>query len=392
MARVGTFLATAVLAIGGGVLGAVGYDELKGDDTAPAPQQAPLSQSSKAQPSNDNAADGALTPSSIYEKTSPGVVLIQALVTEQVDSPFGQQEQQGESTGTGFVVSKDGFIVTNAHVVQGAKSATVKFGEDKEIAAKIQGRDLNSDLAVLKVDPKDHDLTPLELGTAKGLKVGDPVVAIGNPFGLDRTLTTGVVSALARKIQGLNGFSINNVIQTDAAINKGNSGGPLLDAQGRVIGVNSQIQTESGGNVGIGFAVPVDKVQQVLPTLEQGKEVQVAFLGVTTVAIDDKIAKVVKVSKGLLVVDVSDKSGAKAAGLRKGDSGVTFEISGGSVDLGGDIILEVDGKSFSQPEQLAEYIGGKSVGDTISVTYEREGKKKTVDVKLGNRPATVVAP
>ncbi len=183
-----------------------------------------------------------------------------------MESPFGDQEQQGLSTGTGFVVSDEGFIVTNAHVVLGARRATVTFGEDREIEAEIKGVDLNSDLAVLKVDPKDHKLQPLALGTAKELRVGDPVVAIGNPFGLDRTLTTGVVSALARKIQGLNGFTISNVVQTDAAINKGNSGGPLLDAQGRVIGVNSQIQTESGGNVGIGFAVPVDKLKEVLPT------------------------------------------------------------------------------------------------------------------------------
>lgn len=391
MGRASTILVTGVVAIAGGVIGAVGYDELRGDDDATVVRQAPMSQSNSSQPSNDNS-DGGQTPSQIYEETSPGVVLIQALVTESVDSPFGQQQQQGESTGTGFVVSKDGFIVTNAHVVQGAKTATVKFGEDKAIDAKVMGTDPNSDLAVLKVDPDDHDLTPLELGTAKGLKVGDPVVAIGNPYGLDRTLTTGVVSALARKIQGLNGFSINNVIQTDAAINKGNSGGPLLDAQGRVIGVNSQIQTENGGNVGIGFAVPVDKVKQVLPDLEEGREVKVAFLGVTTVPIDAKIAKVVKVSKGLLVVDVSKGSGAAQAGLRKGDSGVTFEISGGSVDLGGDIILEVDGKAFSDSQELADFIAGKDVGDTIKVTYEREGKKKTVDVKLGNRPTTVTAP
>lgn len=391
MGRTGTILLTGVVALAGGALGAFGYEELRSDDEATVVRQAPMSASNNSQPSNDNA-DGGLTPSQIYEKTSPGVVLIQALVSESVESPFGQQQQQGESTGTGFVVSKDGFIVTNAHVVQGAKTATVRFGEDKAVDAKVMGSDLNSDLAVLKVDPKDHELTPLELGTAKGLKVGDPVVAIGNPFGLDRTLTTGVVSALARKIQGLNGFSISNVIQTDAAINKGNSGGPLLDAAGRVIGVNSQIQTESGGNVGIGFAVPADKVKQVLPDLEEGREVKVAFLGVTTVPIDEKIAKVVKVSKGLLVVDVSEKSGAAEAGLRKGDSGVTFDIAGGSVDLGGDIILEVDGKEFGDSQELAEFIAGKKVGDTIKVTFEREGKEKTVEIKLGNRPTTVTAP
>ncbi|MBO9533680.1 MAG: trypsin-like peptidase domain-containing protein [Solirubrobacteraceae bacterium] len=391
MGRKATLLGTLVVAVAGGLGGAAAYDEfIKSDGDATVVQQAPLSASS--QPSNESTGDGALTPAEIYEKTSPGVVLVNALVTEQVDSPFGQQEQQGESTGTGFVVSKDGFIVTNAHVVQGAKEATVQFGADKAIDAKVQGIDVNSDLAVLKVDPDAHDLEPLDLGTAKRLKVGDPVVAIGNPYGLDRTLTTGVVSALARKIDGLNGFKITNVIQTDAAINKGNSGGPLLDAQGKVIGVNSQIQTENGGNVGIGFAVPVDKVEQVLPTLKAGKEVQVAFLGVTTVPIDKKIAKVVKIGKGLLVVSVKEGSPADKSGLKAGDSGVTFELGGGSVDLGGDVIVSVDGETFATAEELATYIGGKKVGDTVKVDYEREGDRKSVDVKLGNRPTTVTAP
>ncbi len=236
---------------------------------------------------------------------------------------------------------------------------------------------MNSDLAVLKVDPDDHDLEPLELGTAKGLKVGDPVVAIGNPYGLDRTLTTGVVSALARKIDGLNGFKITNVIQTDAAINKGNSGGPLLDSQGKVIGVNSQIQTENGGNVGIGFAVPVDKVQQVLPILQKGEQVKVAFLGVRTMPIDRKLAKVVKLGKGLLVVEVTADSGADKAGIRKGDTGVTYDLPGGAVDLGGDVITSVDGQTFATAEALASYISGKKVGDVVKVTYEREGDQKT---------------
>jgi S1-C subfamily serine protease len=387
MGRASTILITGVVAIAGGVIGAIGYDELRGDDDATVVRQAPMSQSNTSQPSNDNV-DGGQTPAQIYEETSPGVVLIQALVTESVESPFGQQEQQGESTGTGFVVSKDGFIVTNAHVVQGAKNATVKFGEDKAIDAKVMGTDPNSDLAVLKVDPDDHDLTPLELGTAKGLKVGDPVVAIGNPYGLDRTLTTGVVSALARKIQGLNGFSISNVIQTDAAINKGNSGGPLLDAQGRVIGVNSQIQTENGGNVGIGFAVPVDKVKQVLPILEKGEQVKIAFLGVETVAIDDKMAKVLKVRDGLLIAKVTADSPADQAGLKAGESGVTATVGDNVVDVAGDTIVSIDGKAFSAPLALADFIAGKGVGDVVKVKFRRGDKLREVDVKLARRPTT----
>lgn len=374
---------TVLLALLAGFAGAFAYEQLRGDDQ---PSQAPITAGAQ-QPSNDTAAEGALTPAEIYERTSPGVVLIQAVVTQPVESPFGDQDQQGLSTGTGFVVSDEGFIVTNAHVVLGARRATVTFGEDREIDAEIKGVDLNSDLAVLKVDPKDHKLQPLALGTAKELRVGDPVVAIGNPFGLDRTLTTGVVSALARKIQGLNGFTISNVVQTDAAINKGNSGGPLLDAQGRVIGVNSQIQTESGGNVGIGFAVPVDKLKEVLPTLEDGKEVQVAFLGVTTVPIDAQRAKVVKVREGLLIAAITPKSPAQKAGLKAGDSGVTFDVDGSPVDLGGDIILKVDGKVFDTPQSLQEYIGGLDVGDEVDVLFERSGKRKRLSVTLAARPA-----
>ena len=382
-------VAILVLALGAGLFGAFAYDEWIDDDAPVA--QAPLT--SRVQPSNDNVEDGTLTPSEIYDKTSPGVVLIRAIVTQETQSPFGDtQEQQGESTGTGFVVSDEGFIVTNAHVVQGAKTATVQFGEDKAIPAEIKGTDLNSDLAVLKVDPKAHDLTPLALGSTTGLKVGDPVVAIGNPFGLDRTLTTGVVSALARRIQGLNGFSIENVVQTDAAINKGNSGGPLIDAQGQVIGVNSQIQSESGGNVGIGFAVPVERLKEVLPTLERGEKVQVAFLGVTAVPLDEKQAKVVKLKQGLLVAKVSEGSGAEKAGIKAGDSGITYQMGEDSVDLGGDVILSVDGKEMAKPSELVTYIASKKVGDEVEIKVARGSETKTIKVKLGNRPTEITAP
>jgi S1-C subfamily serine protease len=393
MRKVVTFLAIALVGIGGGVVGAVGYDAVKKDDDSGTKtvvtQQAPLNSGSGNGAAQSDAESTALTPAEIYTKTSPGVVLIQAQVTETTQGVFGEEQQQGTSTGTGFVVSKDGYIVTNAHVVEGAKTATVKFGEDKAIDAEIKGTDVNSDLAVLKVDPKAHDLTPLELGSTTGLKVGDPVVAIGNPYGLDRTLTTGVVSAKAREIKGLNNFPIKDVIQTDAAINKGNSGGPLIDASGRVVGVNSQIQTETGGNVGIGFAIPVERVQSVIPTLEKGEQVKLAFLGVTAVAIDDKIAKTIRLSKGLLVVDVTKDSGAGKAGIKGGDSGVTASIDGGQVDLGGDIILSVDGKEMDTPGDLQDYIAGKTVGDIVRVEYQRGSDKKTVRVRLTNRPTAV---
>ncbi|MDQ8045057.1 MAG: trypsin-like peptidase domain-containing protein [Solirubrobacteraceae bacterium] len=392
MRKFGTFLVIFVLALAGGVVGAVGYDQVKGDDGGKTVvQQAPLS----AAPSNaDGQAGGdgtALTPAEIYAKAAPGVVLIQAIVTETTQGVFGEQQQQGVSTGTGFVVSDDGYIVTNAHVVEGAKTATVQFGEDKQINAEIKGIDVNHDLAVLKIDPKAHALQPLKLGSTKGLKVGDPVAAIGNPYGLDRTLTTGVVSALARRIDGLNGFKINNVIQTDAAINKGNSGGPLIDAAGEVIGVNSQIQTENGGNVGIGFAIPVERVKSVIPTLEKGGTVQVAYLGVTAQQIDDKIASAIKISKGLLVASVDPKSGAAKAGLKAGDSGAYVQIGDGQVDLGGDVILSVDGKELDTPQQLQDYIGDKNVGDVVTLLIERGTKKMKLKVTLTNRPTAVTS-
>jgi len=234
-----------------------------------------------------NPTQDALSPREIYKRDAPGVVFITANVT-QAPSPFAPA-QEGQSTGSGFVIGKGGSIVTNAHVVEGATRVTVSFGDKRTAQARVAGRDPSSDLALLLVDPDGLKLEPLELGSSKGVQVGDPTVAIGNPFGLDRTLTTGVVSALQRSIPSLQpGYSINNVIQTDAAINPGNSGGPLIDAQGKVIGVNSQIETggSGGGNVGIGFAVPIDTAKEVIPQLRRGGSVQRAYLGVTTRTID----------------------------------------------------------------------------------------------------------
>lgn len=390
MANKATALATGALAVLGGVAGGAGYSAIAGDDDSGAQvAQAPLTQGS-TKPTNENVSSGALTPAKIYEQAAPGVVLIQATIRSPSSSPFGG-EQQGQSTGTGFVVSKDGSIVTNAHVVQGATTATVQFGSDKEVEAKVMGTDVNSDLAVLKIDPKDHDLKPLPLGSTAGLAVGDPVVAIGNPFGLDRTLTTGVVSAMARRIEGLNGFTISNVVQTDAAINKGNSGGPLLDSQGRVIGVNSQIQTETGGNVGIGFAVPVERLKTVLPTLEAGEEVKVAFFGVTTISVNDELSELgIKADNGLLVASVEEGSGADKAGISAGRGRASVTIQGTEVPLGGDIILKVDGQAFDSPAKLADFIADKKVGDKVKVLLQRRGEERTVTVTLGARPTSII--
>ena len=241
------------------------------------------------------ASDGdgeALTARDIYKRDAPGVVFIRANVdARRAQSAFGlPQQQQGQATGSGFVINKDGQILTNAHVVDGATKIKVTFENDKSVDAKIVGTDRSTDVALLKVDPKGLDLQPLRSARPTTAQVGDPVVAIGNPFGLDRTLTTGVVSALQRQITGLNGFSIDHVIQTDAAINPGNSGGPLINSAGAVIGINSQIETggSSSGNVGIGFAVPIDTARKLLPELEKGK-VSTGYLGISGITIDDML-------------------------------------------------------------------------------------------------------
>src|SRR3954468_19994908 len=264
--------------VGGGLVAvlllAVGIDT-NSKTTTTVVQQAPISATKAA--SADTT--GQFTPREIYKRDAPGVVFIRSSVVQRTQSPFDMfpTEQRGEATGSGFVIDRNGNILTNAHVIDGAVKVTVQFSDNKSVDAKIVGKDVSSDIALLKVDTDGLALHPLSLGSAKSVQVGDPTIAIGNPFGLDRTLTTGVVSALQREIQAPNGFKIDNVIQTDAAINPGNSGGPLLDATGKVIGINSQIATGgsgSNGNVGIGFAVPIDTARKELPQLKKGATVQ----------------------------------------------------------------------------------------------------------------------
>lgn len=370
--------------LGGGVAIVAALALGLGDgDTTTVVRQAPLVDTAAK-------ADGkALTARSIYIRDAPGVVYVQAKVTRTGSSPFGPQDQQGEATGSGFVIDRQGTIITNAHVVDGASKVTVQFQDDKTLEAKILGRDRSTDLAVLKVDPKGLDLKPLELGSAKDVEVGDPVVAIGNPFGLDRTLTTGVVSAKQRQIPGLvSGFRISDVIQTDAAINPGNSGGPLIDATGKVIGINTQIATDgtTSGNVGIGFAVPIDTARKLLPDLKKGS-VETGYLGITTRPVDASLKGLnLPVDKGALVVSVAGGSPAARAGIKAGE--IPAQIAGEAISLGGDIIIAVDGNDIEDSEELSSQIGGKRKGDEVRITYLRDGKRKTVRVKLAARPQT----
>jgi S1-C subfamily serine protease len=334
--------------------------------------------------------DSGLTASEIYKRDAPGVVNVRAQIVQQVDSPFDPfgQGQQGLATGSGFVIDKSGYILTNAHVIEGASRVSVQFEDNKTVEAKVEGKDTSTDIALLKVDKDGLDLKPLELGNSKGVQVGDPTIAIGNPFGLDRTLTTGVVSALQRKISAPNGYSISNVIQTDAAINPGNSGGPLLDATGRVIGINSQIATggSGGGNVGIGFAVPVNTAKQIVPQLKNSGSVKRAYLGITGQTIDRSLDRLnLSTTSGVLVQTVQAGSPAAKAGLRGGDASATLD--GSELRLGGDVIKKIDGKDIRTMDQVISIIGSKKPGDTVTVEYLRGGKTKNAQVKLAQRPS-----
>ncbi len=329
-----------------------------------------------------------LTVNEIYKRDGPGVVFIRAEVSQQTDSPFGlPQEQRGTATGSGFAIDKEGHILTNAHVVEGASKVEVGFGKDTTVDARVLGVDSSTDVAMLKVDPKKTDLKPLNLGASSKLEVGDAVVAIGNPFGLDRTVTTGIISALQRQLEAPNGFSIRNVIQTDAAINPGNSGGPLLDSLGRVIGINSQIATggSGGGSVGIGFAVPIDTVKKVSAQLKDKGKVDHAFLGVTGVSITKSMSDNLNLptDTGVLVQQTSGP--AKKAGVRGGDTQVS--IGGANVRLGGDVITKIDGKTVKSMEDVIRVIDSKEPGDQITLSLRRGKDQRTEQVTLGSRPA-----
>ena len=333
-------------------------------------------------------ANGGKKISDIYEGAKHGVV--QVTSTSVVSSSFfGAQEQKAQ--GSGFVIDKDGQVVTNSHVVEGAKKVQVSFSDEEQMDARVVGRDPSTDIAVLKIQgAMSRSLTPLALGDSSVVKVGDAVVAIGNPFGLERTVTAGIVSALQRRIQAPNGFQIDEVIQTDAAINHGNSGGPLLNANGDVIGVNAQIETESGGNVGIGFAIPIDTVKDVAGQLIKEGKVEHAYLGVELTTITSDLASNfrVPVDKGVLIQHVRDGSPAADAGLKGGTTQVV--LAGQTFWLGGDVITKVDGQAVETSDQLASVVISKQPGDSLDLEVHRGQETLNVKVELGRQPSTPV--
>jgi len=371
-------LTTFLAAVLGGIVVAVAMlaFDIGGDDGATTRTVLEQSPVAGADPEK-----GSLTPRAIYKRDAPGVVFIRARISEGGDT--------GEATGSGFVIGRGGSIVTNAHVVGDAKTVTVKFSDSKVATAKVAGRDPSTDLALLLVDPEGLDLHALALGSSKRVRVGDLALAIGNPFGLERTLTTGVISAIQRQIPSLQeGFSIGNALQTDAAINPGNSGGPLLDGLGRVIGVNAQIRTDgaSQGNTGIGFAVAIDTAKEVIPRLRREGSIERAYLGVGTSTIDDSLAEAkLGVEDGALVVTVNPRSPASRAGVKPGTR--RTRVGGQQIALGGDIIRAIDGKRVRSSEDVARLIGTKRPGDSVELELLRGGKPKNVTVKLTKRPS-----
>jgi S1-C subfamily serine protease len=337
------------------------------------------------------ASGDAMSINEIYERAASGVVRINATdnATSSSSDPFGGQNS---ALGSGFVIDKTGHIVTNYHVVRDAGQVTVSFSNRDTVKATVVGTDPSTDLAVLRVDTAASALTPLPMGNSDALRVGDPVVAIGNPFGLDRTATAGIVSALQRLIQAPNRFAIDHVIQTDAPINPGNSGGPLLNARGQVIGVNTQIETGTGtsttGNVGIGFAVPSNTVKDVVAQILRTGRVDHAYLGISGQPLTEDVADTynLPVEEGVLVEEVTSSSGADRAGLQGGETEVV--VAGESYVLGGDIIVALDGKKISSLEELRDAISARKPGDKIKIVIYRDAAKTSVTVTLGRRPAS----
>ena len=327
----------------------------------------------------------------VYKTLSPGVAFIKT--SELVENYYGEESDRESGNGSGSVIDAQGHILTNNHVVEGASKLSVSFGGDKTYPATVVGRDPDTDLAVIKIDPPREGLTVVSLGDSDKLNVGQKVLAIGNPFGLDRTLTTGVISGLQRPIRSRaapgapEGRPIEGAIQTDASINPGNSGGPLLDKYGKMIGINSQILSRSGGSVGVGFAIPVNIAKRVVPQLLQFGEVRRPKLGATLISIEQLRGQVsLPVNNGLLVRSALPGGALQGAGIRG-----LGQDAGGDVVLG-DIITSIDGEKMSSLDDLYRFLDKKQIGDTIQVEVFRNGKTQTVPVKLVALPQTAGRP
>jgi S1-C subfamily serine protease len=382
-------LAAAGLLGGGAALGGFALFGDLGGTTTTVVQAAPTTQATPVVASRNT-----LSINEIYRRSAPGVVQIVSTgkTAQQTDpffgTPFSNPGQ--EALGSGFVLDKEGHIVTNYHVVQGADKVEVGFSNNASYHATIVGSDPSTDVAVLKVNAPARALTPLPLADSDRVQVGDEVIAIGNPFGLDRTATAGIISAIQRRITAPNGFSIDHALQTDAPVNHGNSGGPLISAHGAVIGVNSQIETGTGGgdgNVGIAFAIPTNTVKDVVAQILKNGKVQHAYLGVSLQDLSANVARVfhLPVSSGILIETVQLSTGASKAGLKGGTSQTT--VAGQGYRMGGDIIVGAEGKPVRNTEQLRDLIATHKPGDKLTLQIYRGSKKLTVTVTLGRQPS-----
>lgn len=375
-----TILTSVISAFISGLLvlgGLLGYQAL-----TPEKESSRLSLPINRPASSVNQDQGLLTPEDIYERFGPSVVSVRAAITSYGNDFFGfPQSRSGYSDGSGFIVDESGYIVTNAHVVDNATAVTVSLADKTKLEAKIVGIDTSSDLALLKVEPKTK-LTVIDLADSSKVKVGDAVYAIGNPFGLPRTMTSGIVSALDRQISSPNGFTIRNVIQTDAAINPGNSGGPLIDAYGRVIGVNAQIQSQVEQSAGIGFAIPSNTVTSVVKQLKAKGRATHAWIGIQGGDITPEFAREQKlsISSGVVISAILSDSPAERAGLRSAKQGAS-----NNVEIG-DVIVKVDDEKIGSMEDLLGVVERYAPGDKVSVVILREGKETTISITLGERP------
>jgi len=337
---------------------------------------------------------GGFDAKAIYESEAPGVVTVTSVFgSGGLGSAVGGGEGGG-GVGSGFVVNGEGEVATNAHVVttgegeaiRRARDVYVEFADGNQVPAEIVGADPNADIALLRIDPSGLKLRPLPLGESSSVEVGEPVAAIGSPFGERQSLSVGVVSAVDRSIQSLTNFSISGAIQTDAAINPGNSGGPLVDGEGRVVGVNQQIKTTSGGGEGVGFAVPVDAVKRSLEMLRQGGEARYAYLGVSSVGLFPQLVDRfnLDVQKGAWVQEVNSGGPADEAGIRGGGGPVVFQAT--EYKPGGDVITKVDGRPVNDSAELADKIAGFEPGQEVPLEVHRDGEAREIKVRLGERP------
>jgi len=363
--RTSLVAAGLVAALGLGAGGGAAAYAVLADDSTTVIRQVTVGSSEPAA-----SADG-LTIGEIYERSYKAVVEITATAAD--GSPFTGGRQRAQ--GSGFVYDREGDIVTNQHVVDGARSISVRLWNGSTYPAELVGTDRSTDLAVVRVNAPASALEPLRLGDSSEVDVGDSVVAMGSPFGLEGTVTSGIVSALHRQMTAPNDFTITDSIQTDAAINHGNSGGPLLDNRGRVIGVNAQIESESGGSDGVGFAIPSNTVRSIVVQLVESGEVAHAYLGVTMVTVPE----------GVAVTEVRSGTPAEEAGLRPATGSAT--VNGQEQPTGGDVIVALDGKEISSSAELQSAVDARRPGDTVSVTVVRSGERRTVEVTLGTRPS-----